>query len=444
MAIIDLLKDLANAARIVPLGGAKPDVGVPLSFGLAPAFPSILDTVQAGDISAIWFNKDVRFADGLGVPVGTALPNYLSAPARVLGGQLLLDPPMANLPIPGGVLTLPKILNADPTEPQKDLATGIPGFLGQLAGTLPIPVQVPVSVEVTWTVKKNGKVIEPGTEYLAPKGRNGQILELVFLASPGELILGFSPLVTFEISGTVVVKALGLSSGEIPLPPITLDVPAILGIPTVLATFRHPDYISDDGSSKGAVFLVVPNHAVLQTAHELAPVLDTLRQTITRLQSFQADAVSGNFALLLLGLGTLLDALDTQPLFQFAVGDVSNVESFHYVEHDWRVFPPRPPGGDHPDDASAVILIGVKGNGVQLFGNPGFNDTNEPDHFSIVLGTGAGMWATVKNFIVDNTDNLVVFPPKDPPFNTVLQVKQRGDHPAAVNDKISSIAFFRP
>jgi len=73
MAITDQLLQIANAARIVPLGTAAPDVGVPISFALTPAFPTSLDTVQAGDLSAIWLTKDVRFADALGAPAGTDL-----------------------------------------------------------------------------------------------------------------------------------------------------------------------------------------------------------------------------------------------------------------------------------------------------------------------------------------------------------------------------------
>ena len=449
MAITDQLLQIANALRIVPLGNTKPDVGVPLSFGFAPAVPVSLEILQAGDVSALWFTKDIRFADALGAPVSTDLSTYLTDTNRVIGGQPLVDPGLtASLPLPaslGGVITLPKLTNTvtnPPTPPANDLAAGTPGVLGKLTGAVPIPIAVPVSVTVTWSVTKSGVPATPGIDFVAPKGLTGSILDLVFLANEiRELTQDPTPPVRFEISATVEVQALGQTSGPVPvpkppLPPIVLDVPAILRLPTVLALFRHKDYATQEGDEPGTVLLVVPQNAVLRSANELAPVLDTLRGTITRVQSFKADATSGNFATLLLGLGTLIDALNGQPMYQFVVGDIRELFKVHFSEQGWRIFPPRIGGDLHAEDkTSAMILIGMKGKGVKLWGDPFFSDTGG-DKVSCEVFVGDGMWATIRDFVFTDKTDVVMFPP-----GTVMDNVVNRNH-FDFNDRISSLQFI--
>jgi len=380
----------------------------------------------------------------------------------------VLPNPTKNTP----TLPIPTIMNTvSPIPPENDLAAGTPGVFGLLTGAVPIPIQVPVSVEVKWKVKKNDAEIQPGQGYLAPKGLSSPILELVFLALKiEELDASFSPAPDhYTISATVTVKALGLSSGPVevpdpkanpPLPPITLDIPAILGIPTVLALFRHSNYAVKSGDDLGSALLVVPNNAALKSANDLVPVLDTLRETITRLQSFKQETVSTlDLATFLLGLGTLIDAVNDQPQFQLAVAKfepvkkddvvvreahgIPNLDQIIFSESGWRVFPPRMGGKDDAaDEASAVILISVGGNGVKLWGDPSFSDQGDSlgDHLSLELFVGPVGWATIQTLDGEfkQPTDVAVFPPGAFVQNVINR------NPKNFNDTISSIEFIKP
>src|SRR6185295_5793113 len=198
-------------------------------------------------------------------------------------------------------------------------------------------------------------------------------------------------------------------------PSIPLDVPALLGIPTVLALFKHSNYAHEEGEKLGAVLLAVPNNALLKSVNDLAPVLGTLRETITRLQSFKAEATSSfDFAAFLLGLGTLIDALNSQPKFQFVVGNQNHLDNVVFAESSWRLFPPRLNGQEKANNmTSSVILIGVKGSSVKLWGDPGFHiDGDGTDDFSLKLSVGVGMWASISNFNGPHeVSEMVVVPP---------------------------------
>jgi hypothetical protein len=372
MAIIDLLTEIATAARIVPLGNVKPDLGVPLSFGLVPPAPASLDFVQTGPV--------------------------------------------------------------------------------------PILIKLPVTVQIEWKVKKKVGTTTvdatEGTDFVAPRGLKGPVLDLVFLAfGVQELVLPQpSPLVRFEISAEVTVKTNGLQVPVDPKNPVTtpsipLDVPALLGIPTVLALFKHSDYASDDGGP-GWVLLAVPENAVLKSANDLAPVLDTLRDTIKRLQSFQSDALSGNFATFLLGLGTLVDTLNSQPKFQFVVGDHGRLDQVVFAESGWRIFPPRLGGKEKAEqNASSVILIGVKGSGAKLWGDRDFR-SDDLDKFSLEISVGVGMWTSIRNFngVKEVSDMTIVPPTSALGGDTLVDLKRDASFDGELNDKISSIDFkpFHP
>src|SRR5688500_13339367 len=144
MALVDLLQDIADGLQIVRGGNTGIELAEPIAFGLTPPLPSSLDTLQLGDVNALAFTKDVRFTDALS-PTGP-LATYLTSATNIAGGQPVVDPTMtANLPLPvalGNTLTLPTL--SGPSSPSAgNLLSGTPGLIGQISGTLPIPIQVP-------------------------------------------------------------------------------------------------------------------------------------------------------------------------------------------------------------------------------------------------------------------------------------------------------------
>jgi hypothetical protein len=466
MAIIDLLNALANSVRIIlPPGHPNAKLGTPVPFGLTP-LPANLETVQAGDVKAIWFTKDVRFADALGAGT-TDLSAYLTASSRIFGGQPVVPPdlPSENLPLPaaaGFKLPLPTLTKPDalPTKiPEKDdFMAGTPGVLGQLSGAVPIPIEAPITVSATWrvmTLDDNGRWVDAteGKDFVAPAGLKDPALNLVFLATRAQdlLTLGRPNPQPFEVSVDIVVKALDQSTDPVTIPPqppnaerrfgIPLDVPAILGIPRLVALFRHPYYQSAYRGEPGAVVIGVPENALIKNVYDLAPVLDTLRDTLKRLQSFR---LSPSFTLFLLGLDTLLGGLDTQPKFQFHMGKHEDFHDIKFSEHGWRVFPPQLPGGeDFEDQTSSVIVIGVEGKGVWLFGDDNHPDPPTPggEHpFWLKLTSGFAMWAAIPNFAGIKTqaqaEAALV------PLGSKVEVKPTSVPIVDINNAISSIDYL--
>ncbi|HEX2079633.1 MAG TPA: hypothetical protein VHG08_18040, partial [Longimicrobium sp.] len=154
---VEVLNDLAATLRISAAGAAQPVAGQPVTAGIVPPLDQLQVTdVLNGNLNLTWVTKDVRYN------AATLEPSLLPADLnpRILGG----------IPL-GGVSPLP----------------GVPGVLGQLAGTIPLSsaASIPVGLEVEWSVRHpSGAPLTPGTDFLAPAG----------LTSPGVNII-FAPVV---------------------------------------------------------------------------------------------------------------------------------------------------------------------------------------------------------------------------------------------------------
>src|ERR1700751_1775713 len=69
---------------------------------------------------------------------------------------------------------LPAVPPLAPNAPSaQDGLSGGPGLLGQIAGSIPVLMNAPVSLTVTWDVSRNGTSLVQGTDYLAPSGLTG-------------------------------------------------------------------------------------------------------------------------------------------------------------------------------------------------------------------------------------------------------------------------------
>lgn len=425
-----------------------------------------------GKLDLTWLAKNVRFSDPLSVSESDGpIENYLAKDTEVIGGQPIANvivqllgpalkgalppleivnigittiggtPPTATAVTPTPVansldVDLP-IANPPDVAP-KDMLSGVPGLLGQVSAKIPFPVLAPVAINVEWRVEHaifgtgdfptnpTWESISPeigadGTrDYLAPLGLRGPSVELVlppsFIDFKTSVSLSLDELeksmAHYRVIARVTVSALSISAGPVELT-IPVDVPAI-GIPRVAAFFRNinfdPHFDEDDGEpTDGAALLLVPNSFPVQAYEEIAPFLTQLASTLTQLQTTLRDTKAGlKLAGFLLGLNSLISALDTQPMFQFRVADkIDHLSTVVFRNGGWKVLPPAIYQEKTANNRiSSMIFLGVDGSKIELF-----NDTHlSRRQGAFRLTTGIEMWAAIRDLRFRLADEAVVIP----------------------------------
>ncbi len=380
--------------------------------------------LMPGDVTLSWLAKSVRFGDPLPAPIGTngmgqpksladSLKDYLVA-ANVIGGTPIagvqipvegpplkgaipstttigvgistiagnVTPPnvVANpVPVPNSPATLPNVPPLAPNAPAAgDVLSGIPGLLGQIAGTIPVLVTAPVTLSVTWAVKNGDTVLAEGTGFLAPQGLSGANIELIF--APVFKELGKEKSSTLTITATVTLHALTESVVITPTP-LTVVVPDV-GIPRVFVGFRHANFAPQSVGDSGFAFVMVPGGYPFRTFDQLSPVLTTLQTTLSNLHSFV------EIAGFLTGLGQLVDAVPTQPSLQFRAADqIGDLEDVVFESHFLGDY-------DADEEISSALFIGVPGSTFEIFNEDDFDASDG----RITLTTGTQMWAALKSF----------------------------------------------
>src|SRR5207247_8072652 len=115
------------------------------------------------------------------------------------------DPTALNALITGGMpARVPVIGNLVGTEQ----LPGVPGDLGQLAGSLPVPIEVPVSVAVRWSVvDENGAAVAAGYTAVPATLDRAQVC-LTFAPQVVQLTNGMAlPMVRRSLRATVTLTA---------------------------------------------------------------------------------------------------------------------------------------------------------------------------------------------------------------------------------------------
>jgi hypothetical protein len=234
----------------------------------------------------------------------------------------------------------------------------------------------------------------PGTDFLAPKGIHGADADFIFLADfiedTNRLVPGQS---TFSILATVTLSAAGTTVGPVTVGPIEVQVPQI-PIPTIAVFFRHSFYRASSGGHAGWVFVMVPEDARYRTLNQLGPVLTNLQTTLANLKGI------AKIAGFLLGISNLIDALDAQPMVQFAAANqIDKLEDITFVEGHWYHVLDLGLLGSVPDlDADdgiwAMMMIGVPGREIDIFDNEG----QVAGDGALQVATGAEMWAALETF----------------------------------------------
>jgi hypothetical protein len=404
----DVLQALASTFSAVRMGPEVVQPGQPIQFRVIGADSGLTATdIVGADVSLAWITKDVRFNTFTSEPALSALPFTPASIDAVLAGEMPVRIPVLGNVV--GTQTLP----------------GVPGSLNQLAGRLPIPVAVPVKVEISWTVlDADGMtpLAEGPVTFSAPRGTTSSNLVLAFAPQIVELTNSVPvPVVRRFIRASVALTA-GATVHAFDLPSIPLLVAAV-PIPTVVVFFLHADFAPSSGDDDGAALIVVPSNSPLRSLEQLQGTLDALESTLSALTGI------ADLAALLLGLGELSAALAAQPHVQFRVADaIDNLNDITLISRAWYKN-----DTEAEDELSSMILLGPSRKTLQCF-----NDRHQDDgegQFDLTVGSKL-------HALIRNLDGAA--PPSGPDGSEITIVKAPPGgwfNPDDFNDELSSIRF---
>jgi hypothetical protein len=388
----DLLTALAGTLTAVRVGPQQVSPGQAVRVHLVPPTADLqVPAVLEGAVNLTFLTKSDRFADALGVPApdpnsSPDLPGYLGDATKVVGGQPIadVDVPLAGPPLKGGPLpvsiaganptdlgTLPKL--EENTATASDALSGVPGLLGQLVGTVPVPVMAPVQVTVEWKVFKDGVEVASSDTTWKVLG-SGPDVQFVFAEVFAELTNAGPTLAHFDIVARVTLSVGSDSTAPIDLQPVPVDIPTV-GIPSIAALFNTTQFgganpgIDDDK----AVMLLVPNNSPLNSTRDanaawqqLNAAIGTLTTAVNALllSPLTTAATAAELALFLAGLGRLGSAVQAYvggsakwPL-QIVTGDGNDgVGDLSDVKYDEGIITDRFDNFD--DEVYSLILLAV-------------------------------------------------------------------------------------
>jgi hypothetical protein len=306
--------------------------------------------------------------------------------------------------------------------------TGVQGILGQISGTIPIPLQVPVSVTITWSVqdtpqgadlKAQGNALTLGNDLLAPDGLKAPEISLVFNAPVVELTANMAlPVKPLYVHAQVVLSAQGVTTPPVDLPEVPLTIPA-LAIPTVAAFFDDPNY------NAHSVFVMVPASSPFKSVNDLNALLTPLQNQVSGLSQF------ANFANFLLGIQLLSTALAAQPHVQFRSEDAErDLENIVWV-------PGSTFGTDYDaDDAfSSLIFMAAPSAVTPIVQLSNEDNLDFGDEGGFEVHVGSDMYAALSQFNGNTETQMSQFLQ---PASARMCIIAKGD---SFNDQASSVAF---
>ncbi len=369
------------AITLLPPADSIPDLGLLLSVTSPPRVE-----LRPAAVDLQWIMKEVRFASADLESVG------------VVGGM-----PVSDFIPPPGSLGVPSLTGAThgPTAPP-----GVPGLLGRIGGTVEVPVTVTdtlapeeagVVATVRWRVRDERGEIVPNLAWRLSSGATGTTGEILQplgplpLTPPADLLTVRFPVQFVELVGGVPglptrrieaairleVTGLGVATGWVDLPPITLTLP-VIPVPAVAIFAEHVDF-------GGRLFILVPSRSPLAGVADVAAAVATLLGTLSAVPD-AATLFRVLFAQFGPG-GAVGSALASGArLFFVAADEVRTL--YDYVWTDWFFVKETP-----ADRISSMALLGHPDRGVACFNAPDFRT----DEGELRLFADAGLMTTIRN-----------------------------------------------
>ena len=388
-------------ASLLPPPGSTDDGGLVTVTDLVTSIQITPAPVDLG-----WRTKDVRFQ------------NTDIADTAILGGLPINDLLALNV---GSVTT-------GATSPP-----GVPGLIGALAGTIPLPIEVtapttfPVTVDVRWRVRDaRGQVVAEvawslagtppvsgtGGDIAPPLGRAMDALTLVFDPFFAELVGGAPPVVQRRLEAAVRLQAAGVTTGWIDLPPVDLPVPAIL-VPTIAAFFQDTNFQSH-------TLVVVPASSPLDQDTVEAAV-GTLRDTLAPL------AATFSFLGFFLGAADTVAGLLASGSITFRKAD--QIANLSDIDIGGGIFDTA------EDELSSVIVVGPPHRRVEGFNGRDFGTSEGQIDFTVGI-----------ELIVEVPNLHSASPPSDPVGHVSVPFPPAGSRflfhdITSFGDELSSLRF---
>jgi len=269
--------------------------------------PSTLDlkvpVLLDGDVNLAFLTKSVRFADAA-FPT-KALTDYLQDATTILGGRPVptVDVPLQGPTIDGAIppastvnvnvasttaVLPPRVTSAVPDialpnmgvpAPSSDNGlSGVPGLLGALAGTIPIPALAPVQLAVTWRIEKvDGSPAPSGSYAQVPGGSaSGTDVFFLFFGDLQELTQTGPTPTTFLVIATVTLTVPNATPVTLDLPAIPIVVPGI-PIPTLMLLSNATNFgVSNVLDDDMARMVMVPSNSRIASLASLTNALNSM------------------------------------------------------------------------------------------------------------------------------------------------------------------------
>lgn len=367
-------------------------------------------TVTSHSVDLNTFTREVKFADTNLADVNPegGLPIY----------DLTAVPPTVEDGVPGSVGKLTGSLPL-PT-PTADQQGAVAGIIGRVTGTVKLPVPTITAVaprlNVKWEVREGTTKLASGEHFEAPSGLTNASLSLIFYP---DLTVELEKSLQVQNKARDIVATVEITAGDVTvgpkeLPPVSTTVPAI-PVPTILAFCVEENF-------RGPTLLMVPNNSPLDSLDKVADKVRELKSLLAPLSSVV------QFAGMLTGLTELANLLGSEPHKEFRQADaVANLNDVTLIQNPWWVN-----DMEAEDEVSSVLLIGPEKRRAQCFNKRDF----DADDGAFTVTAGKRLFAGIR------TLHAVV--PSSEPVNTVTIIKDVPGvifRPTSFGDELSSMRF---
>jgi hypothetical protein len=235
---------------------------------------------------------------------------------------------------------------------------GALGSLGALTGAITGKLDslvAPVTLTVTFAVKRDGQPVAQDEFVASPPigvaGSDSDPLNVAFLLRPPLTDdTTFVDAFNYEIDVKIHIAVEGLQADK------TVTVPVVMPpieIPALCLLSKHTNFDLIDGDDGGSLVVMVRASSQLR---ELGTVVATINKVMGLLKTVKSVLDLGS--LFLDTLGEVATLIGMMPTVYFSIGNIPDLDDN---------------GISFEDDASALLVIGLKGTQVTLFSDEGFD-----------------------------------------------------------------------